>query len=43
MHPVSLTLALLKQPIEVISSKFKHSDEISEFSFSMDGGDTPGK
>jgi len=43
VHPVSLNLALLKEPIQVVSSKFKHRDEISEFSFSMEGGDTPTK
>jgi hypothetical protein len=36
VHPVTLNLAILSEPIQVLSTKFKHQDELSDFSFAID-------
>eukprot|EP00347_Sterkiella_histriomuscorum_P005318 403357064 len=36
VHPVSVSMNILKEPVKVLSNAFKHKGELSEFSFSME-------
>lgn len=36
VHPVSVNMNILKEPVKVLSNTFKHKDELSDFSFSME-------
>ncbi|CDW78369.1 UNKNOWN [Stylonychia lemnae] len=40
VHPVSVNMNVLREPVRVISDTFKHRGELSEFSFSMDGAES---
>jgi hypothetical protein len=36
VHPVTLNLSLYKEPMKVLSTTFKHRDELSDFSMFVD-------
>jgi len=40
VHPVSVNMNILREPVRVVSNTFKHRGELSEFSFSMDGAES---